>query len=249
MTRIDEGGRAARAYGRVQTRAALASVPAVAEVPAGIPEAEPASAIAQVTAAALPEHLRDAFVALLAETEELRRTLAVARRRIEELERLVEADELTPVANRRGLIRDLARTLAEVGRHGVRAALIFIDVDKLKAVNDRYGHLAGDAALVHIGETLQAKLRESDTVARLGGDEFAVILRHVDAEQAQAKMEQIVTAVAATPVRVRGESFAITISAGLHVLSPGETVEGVLRFADSAMYAHKADKGRETRSD
>ena len=154
----------------------------------------------------------------------------------------MEADELTPVANRRGLIRDLARTLAEVGRHGVRAALIFIDVDKLKMVNDQYGHLAGDAALVHIGETLRAKLRESDTVARLGGDEFAVIVRHVDAQQAQAKMEQIVAAVAATPVRLGDESFTITISAGLHVLSPGETVESVLRFADSAMYVHKADK-------
>ncbi|WBX82567.1 GGDEF domain-containing protein [Sphingosinicella microcystinivorans] len=241
MTRIDEGGRAARAYGRVQTRAALASVPA-ADGPTGLPEAEPAAAIAQVAAAALPEHLRDAFMALLAETEELRRTLAVARRRIEELERLVESDELMPVANRRGLIRDLARTLAEVGRHGVRAALIFVDVDRLKTINDVHGHLAGDAALVHIGETLRAKLRESDTVARLGGDEFAIVLRHVDGEQAQAKMEQIVAAVAAAPVRLRGESFTVTISAGLHVLSPGEAVEGALRFADSAMYAHKADK-------
>lgn len=242
MTRIDEGGRAARAYGRVQTRAALASVPAVGDTLAGIPEAEPATAIAAVAAAALPEHLRDAFVALLAETEELRRTLAIARRRIEELERLVEADELTPVANRRGLIRDLARTLAEVGRHGVRAAVIFIDVDKLKEVNDLHGHLAGDAALVHIGETLRAKLRESDTIARLGGDEFAVVLRHVDAEQAQAKMEQIVDAVAATPVQWGDERFTITISAGLHVLSPGETVEGALRFADTAMYARKSQR-------
>lgn len=242
MTRIDEGGRAARAYGRVQTRAALASMPAVTEALAGIPEAEPATAIAEVAAAALPEHLRDAFVALLAETEELRRTLAVARRRIEELERLVEADELTPVANRRGLMRDLARTLAEVGRHGVRAALIFIDVDRLKEINDLYGHLAGDAALVHVGETLRANLRESDTIARLGGDEFAVVLRHVDAEQSRAKMEQIVAAVAATPVQLRGESFTVTISAGLHILSPGETVEVVLRFADTAMYARKSER-------
>jgi diguanylate cyclase (GGDEF)-like protein len=228
MTRIEPGGRATRAYRRVQTAATVASA-----------TVERTPAVTGIVLAELPPHVRDAFADLLAETDELRRTLALARARIEELERLVETDELTPVANRRGLLRDLARTLAEVERHGLGAALIFVDVDRLKAINDAHGHGAGDAALVHVAETLRASVRESDTSARMGGDEFAVILRHVDAAQAAAKTAQIMAAVAARPLALGGATVAVTVSAGCHVLVPGDTAVAVLALADRAMYARK----------
>lgn len=231
MTRIDGTGRAAGAYRRVQTRAAVASASAIERTPA----------VAAIVPAELPPHVRDAFQALLAETDELRRTLALARRRIEELETLVESDELTPAQNRRGLLRDLSRTLAEVDRHGMSAALLFLDVDRLKQLNDAHGHIAGDAALIHIAETLRANLRESDTFARLGGDEFAIILRHVDAAQAHSKTAQIMAAVAANPVRLRDLTIGVSVSAGCQILAPGQTAEAALTLADQAMYARKGN--------
>ena len=232
MTRIEGTSGAAGAYRRVQTTGRVATAPAVERTPA----------VAAVVPAELPPHVRDAFVTLLAEADELKRRLALARARIEELEKLVESDELTPLANRRGLLRDLGRTLAEVDRHGLGAALVFVDVDRLKTVNDRLGHVAGDAVLLHVAETLRAHVRESDTVARIGGDEFAVLLRHVDEAQARAKTAQIMEAVAARSVAVRGETVAASVSAGFHMLAPGDDAEAVLTAADRAMYAQKVGR-------
>lgn len=230
MTRIEGPGRASGAYRRVQKTGSVASAPA----PGAPPE------VAAIVPAELPPHVRDAFSTLNAETDELRRTLALARNRINELEQLVEADELTPAANRRGLMRDLARTLAEVERHAIGAALVFIDVDRLKSINDVHGHIAGDAALVHVAETLRAHVRGSDVVARLGGDEFAVILRHVDEAKVKTKTSRIIAAISARPVRVRGGEISVSVSAGYHMLAAGETAAKVMALADSAMYAEKS---------
>jgi diguanylate cyclase (GGDEF)-like protein len=232
MTRIEGPRGADGAYRRTQAKGTVAS---------GAP-ADQSRGVAAITPAELPPHVRDAFAALVADADELRRSLALARRRIEELETLVETDELTPVANRRGLVRDLGRTLAEVERHGLEAALIFVDVDGLKAINDAHGHIAGDAALVRVAEELRSHLRESDTVARLGGDEFAVLLRHVDESQAHAKTKEVMAAIAARPVRLRGEDIAITVAAGYHMLVAGETPEAVLALADRAMYRRKGQR-------
>ena len=232
MTRIDGTERVSTAYRRVQTHGAAASAPAD----------ERPGAVAAIIPADLPPHVREAFTTLLAETDELRRMLAQARARIEELEKLVEDDELTGVANRRGLLRDLGRALAEVERHDLSAALIFIDVDLLKSLNDNHGHIAGDAALVHVGETLRANIRESDSVGRMGGDEFAVILRHVDEAQASAKTAQVMSAVAATPIRLNSQDISVTVSAGYHLLKHGQTAEAVMALADRAMYAKKRER-------
>ncbi len=138
---------------------------------------------------------------LAAEVERLRLELADARRQMASLETRADVDSLTDVLNRRGFERELVRSLAYVKRHGVNAALLYLDLDDFKSVNDRYGHAAGDAALKAVASVLRRHTRESDLVARLGGDEFAVLLWHCDETNAQAKALALEAAIArATPV-------------------------------------------------
>src|SRR4030095_2227392 len=99
-----------------------------------------------------------------------------------------DTDALTEVFNRRGFDRELRRTLAYIKRYWTRAALIYIDLDGFKPVNDRHGHAAGDAILKAVAATLVRCVRASDTVARLGGDEFAVILWNLSEADAAAKV-------------------------------------------------------------
>jgi GGDEF domain-containing protein len=108
---------------------------------------------------------------LRAEIGRLSAELARAERRIAELETRADIDPLLDVLNRRGFERSLNRSLAYIRRYHIPAALMFIDLDGFKAVNDRYGHAAGDAMLRQVAATLAARVRSSDVVGRLGGDE------------------------------------------------------------------------------
>src|SRR5215468_4451175 len=128
---------------------------------------------------------------LLAENERLKRELAVARARIGELEARADIDPLLDILNRRGFERELARSLAHVKRYGTQAFLMFIDLDRFKAVNDRYGHAAGDALLKTVARELCARVRASDVVGRLGGDEFGVVIWRADEAQVAAKAREI----------------------------------------------------------
>jgi diguanylate cyclase (GGDEF)-like protein len=118
--------------------------------------------------------------ALLAEISRLRGEVATLEARVEELDRLANMDSLVPVANRRGLIAQLDMMIARFERHGTPGALLFVDVDGLKALNDAFGHAAGDAALIHLTEMMVASVRQTDMVARIGGDEFVILLDHAD---------------------------------------------------------------------
>ena len=113
---------------------------------------------------------------LAAEVDALAAQLQDSRARILDLEARVDVDPLTDVLNRRGFERELKRSLAYVKRYGTSAALIYIDLDGFKPVNDRHGHGAGDAVLKAIAAALLRNVRASDVVARIGGDEFAVLL-------------------------------------------------------------------------
>ena len=97
-----------------------------------------------------------------------------------ELDRLAHLDPLVPIANRRGLLRELETMIARHERHGSPAAVLFIDLDGLKMLNDSFGHEGGDAALIHVARHLQREVRTTDFVARLGGDEFCILLDHAD---------------------------------------------------------------------
>jgi diguanylate cyclase (GGDEF)-like protein len=150
-------------------------------------------------------------------------------------------DPLTGLANR-VLLRDhLERALARQGRAPGRVALLFVDLDDFKRVNDSYGHAAGDQILCRVAERLIGAVRESDVVGRQSGDEFAVLLDHVIAdEEAVAAAERILRELR-RPFQLGGRSVVVGGSIGVAVSSgPDVTAEDLLIQADAAMYAAKA---------
>lgn len=179
-----------------------------------------------------------------AETLRLRAALEEARRRIEELEALAHVDELTGVLNRRGFMQELSRAQSYCERYGVPVALGLVDLDLFKQINDTHGHAAGDAVLVATARFLADHVRASDVVGRIGGDEFAVILWHAEAEQAAAKLQALVSALARVAVPYRDTTLSVTASGGAAPLAPGRAFETVLEEADRRLYALKAAKGR-----
>jgi diguanylate cyclase (GGDEF)-like protein len=189
--------------------------------------------------AELTASVRAALTALLGEIDELRTEVARLKARLYEAEALADRDALTPVLNRRAFVRELKRVATFAQRYGSAASLIYFDLDGFKAVNDRYGHAAGDKALQAVAQRLAAQVRESDVVGRLGGDEFGVILAQADQGAAQAKAAALAAAIAAEPVDC-GEWLApVKVSYGVRQIDPDVDPEQTLAEADAAMYARK----------
>jgi len=182
---------------------------------------------------------------LAAEVARLECELAIMRARVVELETHAERDPLTAVFNRRGFERELNRVHAHLRRYGGNAALIYLDLDRFKTVNDRLGHAAGDAILKAVAATLVRTVRASDIVARLGGDEFAVLLWNLSTHDARAKASALEQAVAATRVAWYDAQLSVGASAGMTELAPGEDVAAALARADAAMYVRKAERRQE----
>jgi diguanylate cyclase (GGDEF)-like protein len=174
------------------------------------------------------------------ENAALRAQIVELQARIEKLERLADSDTLTPLPNRRFLFRAIERAIAQRARHGTPAALLFVDMDRLKDVNDAHGHRVGDEALVHTSWVLREKVRTSDVVARIGGDEFGVLLEYADEAAARDKAAVLDRAVAASPLHGR---IPLTVSIGVTGLQPGDTPEAALARADAAMYEAKRRRG------
>src|SRR5579862_3471901 len=181
---------------------------------------------------------RAAVMRLAAEVDALAAQLEDSRARILDLEARVDIDPLTDTLNRRGFERELKRSLAYVKRYGVGAALVYIDLDGFKPVNDRHGHNAGDAMLKAVAATLVRNVRASDVVARFGGDEF-VLLLNVSSPAATAKARALEAAVYATPVHWGSSTLVVGASAGVALLGALDTAADVLARADAAMYARK----------
>ena len=160
--------------------------------------------------------------------------------------RLAEAalhDPLTGLPNRT-LLRDrLVQLLHTSHRDGTHVALMFVDVDGLKSVNDALGHSAGDDLLVAVAERLRSAVRPSDTAARVGGDEFVVAATVADEREARALAERLLGAFA-QPVTVDGRPLAVGVSVGVATAQPDDDVEDLLRAADEAMYVAKTAGGR-----
>jgi len=180
----------------------------------------------------LPPAAMTAFRALAEERDTLQRSLEAAMA-------LADRDTLTPTYNRRSFMRALHRTMSEVERYKTPAAVIYIDLDGFKAVNDEYGHAAGDAVLRQVGRMLIDQVRESDVVGRLGGDEFGVILNRVTPEEAEAKAELLAAAINHTPVTFAGIEHRVRASLGVHSIASVEDPETAIARADEAMYADK----------
>lgn len=173
-----------------------------------------------------------ALRALVAERDALADQLAAA-------ESLADRDTLTPTFNRRAFLRELHRTMSEVERYKTPAAVLYLDLDGFKAVNDCYGHAAGDAVLRHVGRLLSDSVRSSDVVGRLGGDEFGVILNRATAEEAAAKAEALAALINGTPAIFAGVMHRVQGSIGVHPIAMAEDPETALARADEAMYADK----------
>lgn len=182
---------------------------------------------------------RAAAVQFAAEVERLQAELAVSRARITELEAAADIDPLLNLLNRRGFERELRRSLAYVRRYGTAAALIYLDLDNFKPVNDSFGHAAGDRVLQAVAAALRGAVRESDVVARLGGDEIGVLLWNVSEAQAAAKTAGLETAVLSAIVMHEGVVLSVGASAGFAMLQPQDTPAEIISRADLAMYARK----------
>jgi len=185
---------------------------------------------------------RSVAVRLAGEVERLAAELELFRARIAELEARVDIDPLTETLNRRGFERELTRSLAYVKRYEASAALIYIDLDRFKPVNDRFGHAAGDAVLKAIAAALLQQVRASDLVARLGGDEFVVLLWNVSGAVAAAKALALEAAISAARPRFANATLTVGASAGVALLRPLDSAADVLSRADAAMYARKAER-------
>ncbi|HVH49947.1 MAG TPA: GGDEF domain-containing protein [Sphingomicrobium sp.] len=177
--------------------------------------------------------------ALLGEIEHLRSEVARLQSRVEHLDLLSCMDPLVPAANRRGLVKQLSMVLARHERHGIPAAMLFVDVDGLKTINDRHGHAAGDAALIHLTELMSSGVRKTDLVARIGGDEFVVMLDHSPLENAIETARRLAEQVAETDLIFNGVALELSIAIGLAMIERGDTPESVLDRADQAMYRQK----------
>ncbi len=153
-------------------------------------------------------------------------------------------DSLTNLPNRRLLHDRLTTALARAVRSHETVAVIFLDLDGFKAVNDTHGHQTGDALLVAIAGHLAAGLRACDTVARLGGDEFVVVCSDLDGEDSLGALTERVQHAVRQPITVRGVPTAVSASLGVAVAGPwARTPAALLRLADVAMYHAKRNPG------
>jgi len=183
---------------------------------------------------------RSTAMRLAAEVERLERELNAARAQMAVLEARADVDPLTEVLNRRGFERELKRSLAYASRYQSSAALLYLDLDGFKSINDQYGHAAGDAVLRAAAMVIGRHVRASDVVARLGGDEFAVLLWNIDGADARRKALAIEAAIARTTATHNGTTLSVGASVGTAPLLPLDKPADVLERGDRAMYTRKA---------
>src|SRR5665213_3110280 len=176
----------------------------------------------------------------------LRAELARALKRIDELQAHADTDFLLDILNRRGFERELNRSIAYIKRYHASGALIVLDVDRLKPINDAFGHAAGDQVLKAVVAELQRQVRSSDVVGRLGGDEFALLLWHLSETDAHAKAAALEQAIDRLRFVFRGHTATAGVSAGVALLGPHAEAGNALEEADRAMYVRKAQRRHET---
>ncbi len=173
---------------------------------------------------------------LKAEVRRLRRLLREAEAEIARLEPLVDLDPLVPLFNRRAFVRELGRVASYCKRYRATAVLLYLDLDDFKAINDRFGHAAGDAVLKHVAHVLAQSTRKSDLVGRLGGDEFGVLLVRTDCAHGRGVAERLKATIAAEPVRAAGCTIEISASVGMALVDGSDNDEQVIQLADQSMY-------------
>ncbi|HVY08118.1 MAG TPA: diguanylate cyclase [Burkholderiales bacterium] len=156
------------------------------------------------------------------------------------LEALALHDPLTGMANRRLLLDRLAMAIAQAKRGKGCMAIMYLDLDGFKSINDMHGHAAGDALLKAVSRRLSGAVREEDTVARLGGDEFVVTLPHIHSTGDAMGMAQKILGAVSKPYDLDAKSLAVTISIGIGIYpQSGKDVDALMKAADAALYEAK----------
>jgi diguanylate cyclase (GGDEF)-like protein len=176
---------------------------------------------------------------LLDAANEAELCLAEQARRIQHLESLSITDELTSILNRRGFESAFHSALAMTQRHGQPGLLLLCDLDHFKAINDTYGHLAGDAVLRGVAQLLRANTRRSDEVARLGGDEFAVLMRNTPAQRGERLVGKLDRLINRLVVEWQGHQIPVSASCGVEVFGRDSRADVILFLADRALYRRK----------
>lgn len=176
---------------------------------------------------------------VLAFAADAEQRLAALQSRICYLESLSKTDELTGLANRRGLDNFLQQTLSAAKRHGEGGVVGYIDVDNFKLINDNHGHDAGDKVLKKVGEILSQNVRLSDFVARPGGDEFVVVLARSETRQGKNRIRNLRRIINSTKVSYGDVEIPVQVSCGVATFGPDSCQNELMRSADRAMYAQK----------
>ena len=186
--------------------------------------------------------LRTALIAVRAAEREIARQ----KSRINKLESLSVTDETTGLLNRRGFQREIARALSGARRRNKKGVLVVCDLDGFKAINDTYGHAAGDEVLMQISELLNEHVRKTDAIARLGGDEFAILMVDASTEKAAERAMQLSQIINSYVVNFQGQSIPVNASFGLTTIDPSVSASDLYKAADMAMYDHKRNKAVKT---
>ena len=199
----------------------------------------------------LPSGVHSGVAALAAEVLRLREDTARLQLAVAKAEKLADFDPLCPVFNRRAFERELAREIALCERHGTELALLYLDLDDFKRINDTHGHSIGDQVLIAIATLLRQSIRKTDIIGRLGGDEFAILLPRASNPNALRKAYQLQTLIDEmhlNPIgKDDGKGISFGASSGVACWSPGQTPEMLIDAADEAMFKRKFD--RQSRED
>lgn len=222
-------GTSAAAVAKVYADAAVAPSRTVTDTTTimGIPEAE------------LTPKVREAILTLMQEVDNLRRSMDGMSKRLAATEALADRDVLLPIYNRRAFVRELTKLQATVERYNNEGTLVYIDLDNFKAVNDTYGHSAGDYVLMDFSERLMDSVRETDIVGRLGGDEFGLILSHTNREAANVLASRLSKELKDNPTLWNGNRLDVGMSYGIVNIEQGRDVQDTMDLADSEMYLQK----------
>jgi diguanylate cyclase (GGDEF)-like protein len=175
-----------------------------------------------------------------AEVAALRQTIAQLEERVKLLDELAHQDALLSVPNRRGFLRELEWLIDRVSRYGESAAMLFVDIDGLKQINDRFGHKAGDEALVHVAGALTEGVRRSDCVARLGGDEFGILLAHASEDVARETATRLAQQIGESRSICDGHELALGVAIGFTMIAGDDRPDAVIARADKSMYREKS---------
>lgn len=193
-----------------------------------------------------PGAIMAAAAAMLVANRRLQSDLANAHAEIQQQREKVDAlsaesrtDPLTGLANRRSFDEELVRRFDQWRRHKVPVSLLLVDIDRFKQVNDRYGHLVGDAALQWVARIQGGALRQMDVAARYGGEEFGIILPGTKLSDAGNVAERLRATIAAKAFRDGEHEFPVTVSIGVAMTAQGDEPAALIKRADEALYAAK----------